>query len=181
LEAAAKLTVEPGYRFIFVGDGPEKAKLSTIAKQQKYADIIFMDPLTKDEIPDLLAGADVLLIPLACEIPGAVPSKLYEAMASGRPLVLVASGEPAEIVRKHQAGIVVAPGDVSGLAEAIHALRTDPAQAARFAENARRAAVENYDRAQIAESFMAYLEKHDTTDINAKYDAGYQTDWSAGK
>ena len=180
LEAAEKLAVEPGYRFIFVGDGPEKTKLATIAKQQKYADIIFMDPLTKDEIPDLLAAADVLLIPLACDIPGAVPSKLYEAMASGMPLVLAANGEPAEIVRKHQAGIVVVPGDVNGLAGAIHALRADQDKAAYFAKNARRAAVENYDRAQIAQTFMAYLETH-TADINTKYEAGYQTNWSAGK
>ena len=63
------------------------------------------------EMPDLLAAADVVLVTLKMHIPGAVPSKLYEAMASGRPVVLVASGEAAEIVREHRAGIVVEPGN----------------------------------------------------------------------
>jgi colanic acid biosynthesis glycosyl transferase WcaI len=181
LEAARELSASEDYRFVFIGDGPEKSSLMAKAGQQTQSDIVFMDPLPKDEIPELLAAADMLLIPLACDIPGAVPSKLYEAMASGRPLVLVATGEPAEIVRQHQAGLVVSPGDITALAQAIRTLRTEPEKAAQFATNARRAAVAHYDRGQIAESFIAYLEDHHDPALNKKYEPGYQTDWSAGK
>ncbi len=181
LEAAKELQACENYRFVFIGDGPEKQKLIAKGKQQTSTDIVFMDPLLNHEVPELLAAADVLLIPLACEIPGAVPSKLYEAMASGRPLILVADGEPAEIVRQYQAGLVVLPGDVSSLAAAIRALRNDRDKAAQCAANARRAAVEHYDRAQIAESFIEYLEQQHNTALNRKHESGYQTDWSAGK
>jgi colanic acid biosynthesis glycosyl transferase WcaI len=181
LEAANELTASEIYRFVFIGDGPEKHSLIVKAGQQVQSDIEFMDPLPKHEIPELLAAADVLLIPLACDIPGAVPSKLYEAMASGRPLVLVATGEPAQIVRQYQAGLIVPPGDVALLVQAIRTLRAEPDKAAQFAANARRAAVEHYDRAQIAESFIEYLEDHHDAALNKKYEPGYQTDWSAGK
>jgi len=50
-------------------------------------------------MPAILAAADVLLVPLLRYIPGAVPSKLYEAMASGRPVILIGEGEAASIVR----------------------------------------------------------------------------------
>jgi colanic acid biosynthesis glycosyl transferase WcaI len=179
LEAANKLPFEQ-YRFILIGDGPEKEKLMEKAKNLS-ADIVFVDPMPKDQIPDLLAAADVLLVPLARDIAEAVPSKFYEAMASGRPLVVVSSCEAAEIVKQHEAGIVVGQGDVSALADAIRTLRMDPDEASRMGENARRVAVENYDRAQIAGSFITYLEEHHSTGFNTKYETGYETDWSAGK
>jgi len=181
LEAAKELPASESYRFVFIGDGPEKQRLIAKAREQTQSDIVFMEPLPKYEIPELVAAADVLLVPLARDIPGAVPSKLYEAMASGRPLVLVATGEPAEIVRQHQAGLVVSPGDVASLAQAVRILRTESEKAAQLAANARRAAVGHYDRRQIAESFIEYLEEHQDNARNRKYKPGYQTDWSAGK
>ncbi|HEY1261904.1 MAG TPA: glycosyltransferase family 4 protein [Terriglobales bacterium] len=157
IEAAKRLTGEEGYRFVFIGDGPEKADL--IAGAEGCDNVTFMDPVPLDQMPELLASADVLLVPLARDLPGAVPSKLYEAMASGRPLVLMANGEPAAIVNRHQAGVVVSTGDVPGLVNALRSLRADPARASTIAANARCAAVKYYDRAQIAAGFIAYLEK----------------------
>jgi glycosyltransferase involved in cell wall biosynthesis len=78
-------------------------------------------------MPQLLATADVVLVPLKKHIPGAVPSKLYEAMASEKPVILVASGEAAEIVRNQQAGIVVEPGNEAGFSQAVRTLHTQPA------------------------------------------------------
>jgi len=78
-------------------------------------------------------------------------------MASGRPIVLMASGEAADIVHRHQAGIVVAPADRSSLVQAIREMRQHPETAARFAANARAAAVEHFDRTEIASSFIEYL------------------------
>lgn len=91
-------------------------------------------------------------------IPGAVPSKLYEAMASGRPVVLIAEGEAADIVREHQAGIVIEPGHIPGLVNAIRTLHTQPSLRRTLGENGRRGAEEHFDRAKIAAHFMEHLE-----------------------
>jgi glycosyltransferase involved in cell wall biosynthesis len=109
-------------------------------------------------MPELLAAADVVLVTLKMHIPGAVPSKLYEAMASGRPVVLVASGEAAEIVREHRAGIVVEPGDLAGLARALQTLRAQPNLRRTLGENGRGAAEQHFDRAKIVIRFIEFLE-----------------------
>jgi phosphatidylinositol alpha 1,6-mannosyltransferase len=81
-------------------------------------------------------------------------------MASGRPVVFAADGEGADIVRRHRAGIVVAPGDTAGLAGAVRALKDDPRLRAELGANGRRAAEEHFDRTVIGTRFAEYLERH---------------------
>ena len=64
----------------------------------------------RERIPALLAASDVALISLGMSIPGAVPSKIYEAMASSLPILLIADGEPAR--RIESCGLAVPPGRV---------------------------------------------------------------------
>ena len=110
-------------------------------------------------MPSLLASADALLVPLRGFIPGAVPSKLYEAMGCGRPVVLIADGEAAEVVREANSGIVVEPGNIEGIADALRRLREEPHLGARMGENGRNQALLRFDRDRIAEVFLRYLEE----------------------
>src|SRR5262249_39501732 len=118
----------------------------------------FLGSRPAHEMPALIAAADIVLVPLKMYIPGAVPSKLYEAMASGRVVVLIAEGEAAEIVREHQAGIVVRPGDIKGLMEALRTLHEQPALRQTLGENGRRAAEQYFDRKKIVTRFIEHLE-----------------------
>jgi glycosyltransferase involved in cell wall biosynthesis len=104
-----------------------------------------------------------MVVPLATHIPGATPSKLYEAMASGRPVALVAGGEPAAFVREHRVGIVVAPGDGRGLVEALRTLSTDVALRQELGANGRRTAERLFDKHDIDNAFIEYLEHHQRT------------------
>jgi glycosyltransferase involved in cell wall biosynthesis len=158
VDAADALRTEDDLKFILIGDGPEKHGLLQQARQRDVSNIRFLDPVPTAEMPELLAAADVVLVTLKMYIPGAVPSKLYEAMASGRPIVLVASGEAAEIVREHRAGIVVEPGDLAGLARALQTLRAQPYLRRTLGENGRRAAERHFDRAEIVTRFIEHLE-----------------------
>ncbi len=158
LDAAALLREESGPEFVLLGDGPVKRDLMEQARERSLPNVRFLDPRPAGELPPLLAAADILIVPLGVGIPGAVPSKLYEAMASGRPVLLVAGGEPADIVRSHGAGLVVAPNDIAGLASALRRLRDDPALRAELGANGRRAAERYFDRREIARRFMAELD-----------------------
>lgn len=158
LDAAAALKSTTRIRFVLVGDGPQKAALVTRAKQLGLGNVTFSDPLPAEAISGLLAEAHVALVTLKTDLPGAIPSKLYEAMASGRPVVLVARGEPAAIVEEHGAGLVVAPGDVQGLIKALVTLRERPDLRRTLGENGRRAAVQHFDRREIARRFLDFLE-----------------------
>ena len=158
LEAAERLGPGAGLRFTFVGDGPEKKALVERARQRRLSHVDFLDPLPAREIPAMLARADIVIVPLKMFIPGAVPSKLYEAMASARPVILIAEGEASDIVREHGAGIVVTPSDIEGLAEALRMLRDKPELRRALGENGRRAAEHQFDRAKIANRFIDHLE-----------------------
>lgn len=160
LLAAASMLQSEGapMDMVFIGDGPVKRDLQREAAAKGLERVRFLDAKPPAALPPLLASADILLVPLGMPIRGAVPSKLYEAMASGRAVVLVATGEAAGIVREHDAGLVVEPGDVPGLAAALRTLRDDPARRRALGENGRRAAVRYFDRSGIAARFIDTLE-----------------------
>lgn len=158
LAAAAAIRDECGLQFVLIGDGPEKQALLEQAKKRNLSNVRFLDPRPADEIPALIASADVILVPLKMYIPGAVPSKLYEAMASGKAVVLLADGEAADIVRQYKAGIVVKPGDIKGLIQALRTLNDQPSLRRTLGQNGRRAAEQYFDRTKIATRFIEQLE-----------------------
>jgi glycosyltransferase involved in cell wall biosynthesis len=146
---------------VMIGDGPEKDELMAQARQQGIDQVSFFDPVPRSEVPPLLASADIIVVPLRTRIDGAVPSKLYEAMASGRPVMLVAEGEAADLVRQHNTGLVAAPGDKEGLFVALQSLATDPTLRAQLGQNGRRLVEASFDRAVIGRRFAEFLEQHD--------------------
>jgi glycosyltransferase involved in cell wall biosynthesis len=158
LEAASALSQVSDLQFVLLGDGPEKQALVDQTKREGLENIRFLQSRPSSELPPLVAAADIILVTLKIYIPGAVPSKIYEAMSSGRPIVLVAEGEAADIIREHRAGIVVKPGDIPGLTEAIRTLHSQPSLRQNLGENGRRAAEQFFDRAKIAMRFIEYLE-----------------------
>jgi colanic acid biosynthesis glycosyl transferase WcaI len=86
-----------------------------------------------------------------------VPSKLYEAMACGKPLVLVAGGEAAKIIQSANCGIVVKPGDIDGLVQAIRYLADQPALRRKMGAAGRMTAVQKFDRSAIIDRFVSYI------------------------
>jgi glycosyltransferase involved in cell wall biosynthesis len=159
LDAAEGLPTDCDLRFVLMGDGPEKGRLVAQARERRIERVRFLDPRPHGEMPAVLAAADILIVPLLRELPGAVPSKLYEAMASGRPVILVARGEAARIVENHRAGLVVAPGDLGGLVNACRILVADEALRRRLGANGRAAAVQHYDRTRSTARFIDLLEQ----------------------
>jgi len=143
-------------RIVFIGDGAEKEALQRQAQGIKI--IKFLPPRPKKEIPGLLASSDIALVPLKMHIPGAVPSKIYEAMASCLPIVLVAEGEAARILIDSRAGIAIPPAGTNGLAEALRRLTFDKELRLRLGKNGRQAATEKFDREIIIRRFLLVLE-----------------------
>jgi glycosyltransferase involved in cell wall biosynthesis len=161
LDAAEVLKPEHGIKFVLIGDGPEKQMLVQAAQGRSLQNIEFLTLRPAKEIPSLIAASDVILVPLKSSITGAVPSKLYEAMASGKPIVLVADGEAAEIVQEHHAGLTVEPGDIHGLAMALKTLAAQPLLRQEFGANGRRAAQQHFNREIIVRRFREFLEQQD--------------------
>ncbi|MEM7357338.1 MAG: glycosyltransferase family 4 protein, partial [Acidobacteriota bacterium] len=126
LEAAARLREVEKLKFVLVGDGPDKENLKARAEELGLDNVRFLDPVPRSAMPSLVASADVGIACLKRSMRGAVPSKIYESMGAGRPLVLAAEGEPAEIVNGSGAGLVVPSGDVEGLTASLRRLAKSP-------------------------------------------------------
>ena len=159
LDVAERLKHNKNLRFILVGDGPEKAELEDRARTKELTNILFRDAVPAEEVPELLASADVVLVPLKTYIPGAVPSKLYEGMASSRPIIFVGKGDAAELVTRHQVGLVVSPGDITGLAQALELLSEDKNLQEHFGKNGRKLAECQFNRHVISAKFVEFLEQ----------------------
>ncbi len=159
INAAKQLKAIDNLMFVLVGDGPEKEQLVQKSDKLRLSNIRFLDPYTRKDMPTLLASADIALVPLKISLTGAVPSKLYEAMSTGLPIVLIAEGEAANIVTKAQAGFVVKPGDGQALINALQKLSRDPSLRKQLGKNARKAVIEYYNRDTINCNFVQYLEK----------------------
>ena len=108
---------------------------------------------------EVLSTFDVAVIPLRrlALFRGALPSKMFEAMAAGLPLLVSIEGEARALVERSQAGVFVEPEDARGLAQAILTLRGDPDRCRRMGENGRRHVAAHYDRALIAKQFEKLL------------------------
>ncbi|MBU6427491.1 MAG: glycosyltransferase family 4 protein [Cyanobacteria bacterium REEB65] len=144
-------------QFAFIGDGAEKSRLQASAGPN----VTFLDPLPRERMPDVLAAADAILVSLR-DLPlfrGAVPSKTYEAMAAGKPIVLCAAGEAPDLLQRADCGVVVPPENPVALAEAIAALAQDPDWGVRLGHNGRQFVATVFDRDHLAERFVALAEQ----------------------
>jgi colanic acid/amylovoran biosynthesis glycosyltransferase len=133
------------FNCLFVGDGPDMVALERLVDQHELHDLVhFEGRRTRAEILELLGVADVLVAPSVPSQDGrreGIPVVLMEAMACGLPVVSSRLSGIPELVDDGRSGLLVSPGDVSGLAAAIQVLHGDEALRRRLG-SAGRAKVE---------------------------------------
>jgi colanic acid biosynthesis glycosyl transferase WcaI len=159
LDLAMALPPEVPGRFVLVGDGPAREHLLARLERERIARVKILPAQPRERVPALLAAADAALISLGMAIPGAVPSKIYEAMASRLAILLIAEGEAARRVEQAGCGLAVAPGDASSLGAAFRRLACDAELRMRLGEAGRHAAETVYNRDQIARRLDAFFRK----------------------
>lgn len=155
LEAARLLGNRNDIAFVLVGDGVEKPALKDTAGKLDLTNVFFLDSQPKEKMPGILAGFDAALIPLKRLdlFKGALPSKMFEAMAVALPMIVMVDGEARALMETAEAGVYVQPENPQALAEAIAALAEDRARCRQLGENGRRFVLRHFDRAVIARRF----------------------------
>jgi hypothetical protein len=141
VELMTLLAEEPGLVFLFIGAGAGYRTLHTAVARRRLENVVFRPYQDRAQLPLSLAAPDLHLVTLRPEWEGLVmPSKLYGALAAGRPVMFVGDpeGDVARIVRDGP-GLVARPETMPALAVQIRALRRDPARLAWMGAAARRA------------------------------------------
>ena len=157
LDIAATMPASAPGRFVLVGEGPVREKIENRIRAEAIPRLKLVPAQKRERIPAMLAAADVAVISLGMSIPGAVPSKIYEAMASSLPILLIADGEPARRVSEAECGLTAAPGDLQAALDMTCRLASDPALRVELGARGRQAAETLYDRDQIAGRLDEFL------------------------
>ena len=159
VETAAKLAAQADVHFLFVGEGPVKQQIVTLAAERRLTNITFHPEVPREQMPAFLSAADVALVPLRRLdlFQGALPSKMFDAWACQCPTLVTIEGEARQALAEAGAGLFVEPENPEALAAAILQLKGDPAARRRMGLNGRRAAVDRYSRQAQARQLAEML------------------------
>lgn len=128
LDTAERLAGDDRLRFLLVGAGAERDTLITEAERRGLANVVFQAPQPKERMPEIWSLCDVALVHLKDSpvFSGVIPSKIFEAMGMGLPILLAApEGEASRIVADDRAGLRVAAENPEALADAVRRLADD--------------------------------------------------------
>jgi len=136
-------------RLILIGEGPVESALREAVSRTGLEEAVCFAG-RRDDVRDLLAGADVLLLGSEAE---ACPWAILEAMAAGVPVIATAAGAAAELIDPGVTGWIVPCGDAAAMTDRLTALLTDPGQRDRFGNAAR-------DRWQASYTESVMIQRH---------------------
>ncbi len=155
IEAARILREHSDLVFALFGDGPEKEKLVRLAADHGLTNVRFFPTQHASRMAGLISAFDIALVPLRrlALFKGALPSKMFEAMAAAVPLVVSIEGEARVLTRKARAGICVQPENAVAMANAILRLHRRPGLRKALGQNGQRYVMEHYSRQHIGARF----------------------------
>jgi len=161
LEAAALVRHDDRFRFLLIGDGAEKAALQQRAASERLTNVVFLDQLPHEQVPDHVRAADVTLV-LLRGLPlfrGVIPSKIFEFMGTARPIVIGVDGEARRLVEEAGAGVFVPPEDAATLAATLRGLEGDEPARARMGRSGRDFVERHFSRRAQARIYLEELER----------------------
>jgi glycosyltransferase involved in cell wall biosynthesis len=160
LKAAKLIESTTTIQIILQGSGPEKEELLKLKESLQLENVHFLPPVSKSEMPFVLKEVDVALVPLRKLdlFQGAIPSKIFEALAMEKPLLLGVNGEAkAHFIDKAKAGFHFEPENEVSLAEKLEEFAQDKSQIIKMGKMGREYVIENFNRNKIAQDFIQQL------------------------
>lgn len=161
LQASQKLSAEgdDSIRFLLVGDGAQREEIEARVQTEGLKHVIFTGRLDKSLMPTVLRSTDICFIHLKKSdlFKTVLPSKLFEAFAVGRAVVLGVDGSARDVLEAAQAGIFIEPGNAEALIAAIRSIQKDESLRESFEENGMAHVRSHYNRDKLAEEYLQIL------------------------
>ena len=148
------------WRLQIVGSGTERESLQLLAERLDVA-VDFRGPVSQAEARQILADSDALYLGLKADptFEMTIPSKLFEYLGAGRPIIGAIAGEGREILGVTGANDAVVPGDHDDLGRALQDLDTSLAERAAMAGRNTKVAEERFSRSATYRSFMEAISR----------------------
>jgi glycosyltransferase involved in cell wall biosynthesis len=160
IKAAEHLKLHTDIKFVLLGSGPEKEKLQILKDELKTENVLFLDAVTKKEMPAIVSAADVAVIPLKRLdlFKGAIPSKIFENLAMKNPILLGVEGEAKELfIDEGKCGLAFVPEDAADLANKTLELFSNRTKLKQFGENGYSFVEQKFTRDIIANEFLNFI------------------------
>jgi len=158
---AAKGLENTNAKFVIQGAGPEKENLIALHKKYALKNIHFFEPVAKTEMPGILKSVDIAIVPLKKLdlFKGAIPSKIFEALAMKKPLLLGVDGEARKhFIENAKAGLFYTPEDINSLKTQVLYFLENPDETKKMGDRARNYVADVFDRNKIAEGLYDELQ-----------------------
>ena len=159
LKAAKEFTEQP-VKFVLLGSGPEKDKLLSIQKDLNLKNVIFAEPVGRNEMGGIIKEIDISLIPLRKLdlFLGAIPSKIFEVLAMEKPILLGVDGEAKNLfIDQGNAGWFFKPENEIDLISQIQYILNHKNEISEKGQNGRAYVKKSFNRETIVNNFYDYL------------------------
>lgn len=160
IDAALLLKDDPRFLFVLIGDGDEKPKLQKRIPDHDLDNVRFLPPMPRVDSPGMLSAADAFALPnrKGDFFAGNLPNKLFDFLASSRPVVVTGSGETPDLVIKAGAGKCMPPEDTRGMVNALIELAgMSVEERMTIGLKGREYVFKHYDREILSKQFLQIL------------------------
>lgn len=150
---------------LIVGDGPQREAMEALAKGLNIADrLTFVGAVPPAEIPHWMEKMDIAVAPYP-ELENFYfsPLKVFEYMAAGLPVIASDIGQIKELFEDKKQALLVKPGSISDLVDALDQVYLDPQSAVAMAQQAQQHILRDYTWDAVAEGMLKQLAKHHTS------------------
>ena len=160
LEAASRLRHASQIVFLLIGDGAEKSRITSLARERQLNNVRFLDQQPREQIPAHICASDACLVTLKKNeiFKTVIPTKMLEFMSCARPVIVGVDGQARKIIEDAQAGICVEPENPEQIASAIIQLSSSIDLRELLGRNGRRYIAQHFSRDKTAGNYLAVLE-----------------------
>jgi colanic acid biosynthesis glycosyl transferase WcaI len=166
LAAMDELKDDERIYFLFVGDGPQRARIEAFAQERGIKNFSYRDYYPREKINSVYGLADVHVVTLGAPFVGiAIPTKCYVSMATARPVLFIGPerSETADAIRDSDGGAIVdpaQPGASAKIAALLHEWSGDPATTERLGRHGRASVLERYSRDENCRAIESVIRDH---------------------
>jgi glycosyltransferase involved in cell wall biosynthesis len=163
LEGAQTLLGDDRFHFVVMGDGADRDELIEILERDELNNVTLIDRQPRLEALAVLNSIDASLVMLRSSpvFETVIPSKIFEAMALEKPILLGVRGEAYRIVVEETgSGLAFTPEDSAGMVARMKELRESPELQRRLGQRGQRAVRERYRRTVLAEKLIGFVERN---------------------
>ncbi len=157
LEAAVRLRDDGRFHFILVGDGAERDHIAQRIARESLTNISMLGALSRAETFAIQELSDVCIVPLRRGVEDSLPTKMLDAMALRRAVIVCADGEARRFVEQSGGGVAVAPEDPEALIAALTRFHADKQLLGDCGERGYNYVRERYDRSALAKHMGNYV------------------------